>query len=915
MRGLAGFAVLQGVLALIGVGSLRAVGLLSAGVRPAVLGLGPAWLVGTTLVGLGLVLLLVLSVPFTLTTIALVSVTGAGVAFVVAWHRGVMTERVVDAAAVRPSRVWLVRIAVATAAAYVGFGAYAVARAPIQADDARIWSLKGLALTYYDSLRPEIFLGPATAVSHHVYPLLQPVLEAALGRAMGQPELRLFHTELWLILIASIWTAAYLIWWRRERPMREQAGVVLLALVALTPAMVSNIWTGHADATGAVLLAAGAVALGLWIDGAANGHLWLAAILLGAAANTKDEDMIGAIVVLLAAGAVLGGRSHRARLRLWLAGVGVCAALILPWRIWTATHHLRDNVTPPLPGALTPRFLLDRAPELRRVGMAMVSHTVRRVGVGRGDLRNALRVQHHDPHRPKAHRVLPDQLRGDRGGDAVAIWHHADQPLVPDSEEHEPDRERVHGPGRVRVGAPAEHPHTHIPTSTSLTVTPSARRVAPVAIVTVAAFALVWSRLVPLGQSLWADEIKSVTAYIRPGPAAIYGHYVANDHILFELLTWASTALTGARSAAAYRFWGVVPGIAAAVILTRWLWRRIDPWVAALFALFATASPIYYTLCVDARGYGLGFLAASCVLIGADTYVRTGSRRALGLLGVAAVGGIWTLPVFALPVGAVLGLIALDRRDRLRLVLITAGLVAVASVTLYAPVLAQVLGASRQSFGQPLPWYGFASGPFTDLIAPELLVAVHGINPTSTLTLAPGASAPIPGTSGWATWIAAALVLVAFAVTVRVRRERFLAMACLVPAVFTYAVLDLARIHTVNRFASFLLLPLLALSAIGVVTMARWVVSTRAAAPVLAGLVAAGFAGFMFVRTDDMLRVLQAAPYENDKLIAAVVRTADIAPVVTNFNGGDTSYYLGRGLPRGEAQASWRPCSAPPATS
>ena len=92
-------------------------------------------------------------------------------------------------------------------------------------------------------------------------------------------------------------------------------------------------------------------------------------------------------------------------------------------------------------------------------------------------------------------------------------------------------------------------------------MTPRPRRVAPVAIVAVAAVALVWSRLVPLGQSLWADEIKSITAYIRPGPAAIYGHYVANDHILFELLTWASTALTGARSAAAYRFWGVVPGI------------------------------------------------------------------------------------------------------------------------------------------------------------------------------------------------------------------------------------------------------------------------------------------------------------------------------------------------------------------
>ena len=372
MRELAGFALLQALLALIGVGSLRAVGLLGAGVRPVVVGLGPAWLVGTALVGLGLVL----GVPFTLTTIVVLSVIAAGVAFAAAWHRGVMTERVIDAAAVRPSRLWPVRVAIGTAAAYAGFGAYAVARAPIQADDARIWSLKGLALTYYDSLRPEIFLNPLTAVSHHVYPLLQPVLEAALGRAMGRPELRLFHTELWLILIASIWTAAYLIWWRRERPVREQAGVALLALVALTPAMVSNIWTGHADATGAVLLAAGAVALGLWLDGAADGHLWLAAILLGAAANTKDEDMIGAIIVLLAAGAVLGARDRRTRLRLWLEAVGVCALLILPWRIWTATHHLRDNVTPPLPRALTPRFLLARAPELRRVGMALVTHTI-----------------------------------------------------------------------------------------------------------------------------------------------------------------------------------------------------------------------------------------------------------------------------------------------------------------------------------------------------------------------------------------------------------------------------------------------------------------------------------------------------------------------------------------------------------
>src|SRR5947209_3469972 len=82
-------------------------------------------------------------------------------------------------------------------------------RAPARSDDARIWSLKGLTLTYYDSLRPEIFLNPATTLAHPVYPVLQPVLEATMGRAMGRPELALFHSELWLLFAAAIATVAY----------------------------------------------------------------------------------------------------------------------------------------------------------------------------------------------------------------------------------------------------------------------------------------------------------------------------------------------------------------------------------------------------------------------------------------------------------------------------------------------------------------------------------------------------------------------------------------------------------------------------------------------------------------------------------------------------------------------------------
>lgn len=409
----------------------------------------------------------------------------------------------------------------------------------------------------------------------------------------------------------------------------------------------------------------------------------------------------------------------------------------------------------------------------------------------------------------------------------------------------------------------------------------------PAAIIALAGLVLVCSRVLPLTQSLWADEIKSITTYINHGPAAIFGHYIAGDHILFELLAWASTAVTGAHSEAAYRFWGVVPGLAAGVLLAWWLWNRVDPWVAALFALLATASPIYYSLCIEARGYGLGFLASSCMLIGADGYVRTASRRALALFGVAAAGGIWTLPVFVLPVLAIVALMLISVHTGRGAILLTAALLAGASLLFYAPVLGQLLTASQQNFGPQLAWYGFASGPFSDLLAPELLVLVHGVGATTSQTLAPGVSSAVPGTSGWTTWVPAAIVLTGFGAAIA--RERFLALGCLAPAVFTYAVLDAARAHTVNRFASFLLLPLLILGAIALVTAARLTTVRRSGA--VAALVCAAF---MLWRTDEMLNATLAAPYENDREVADLVRGARIDDVLSNSDGGDTDFYLRR---------------------
>jgi hypothetical protein len=376
IRELAGFVGIHLVLVTAGLGLLRGLGLVAPGPLAVVVAFGPALLAGVCVVVVALIALLVVGVPLGLPAALVVGVVCAAAGFVVG------RRRVADDSAVSPvslralSRSLAVRAGIAAAGVYAAFGAFALARAPTRGDDARIWSLKGLTLTYYDSLRPEIFHNPLTGEAHQIYPLFQPVLEAVLNRAMGRPELRLFHAELWLLLGAAIWTGAYLIWWRSSRPAREQVGLAALAMLAFTPAVVSGTWTGFADVTGSVLLATGALALGLWIDRGDGGHLGLAAVFLAAAANAKDEDMVGAALVLLVAGVAVAVRGERRRLLGWTLCAAICAALVLPWRIWVAAHHLSDNVTPPLPHALSPVYVLDRLSELHRAAAAMVDQTL-----------------------------------------------------------------------------------------------------------------------------------------------------------------------------------------------------------------------------------------------------------------------------------------------------------------------------------------------------------------------------------------------------------------------------------------------------------------------------------------------------------------------------------------------------------
>lgn len=377
MRELLGLLLTHAVLTGVGIVFLGASGLAGQGTRACLVALGPGFLIGVCLVSMTLIVLLVVGVPFTLWTAIAVSAVWLAAGWLTIRRREARhgsSHRVTSGGLV-PSGLALVarRVALAVLAAYAAFGAYAQVRLPPASDDVRIWSLKGLTLTYYSSLRPEIFANSSMTRAHPIYPLLQPVFEGLLFRAMGHPQLSWFHTELWLVAGATIWTAAYLVSRTRAGSWAMLAWLPVLVLIAIAPESLQNIQLGLADVTGSTLLGAGSVALGLWFQRGEGSYLAVASVLIAGAANTKDEDLIGAAAVLIVAAVALLVRRRPGQLRGFAAAVAVVIAFVGPWRIWVSAHHLTDSVSPPIPRGLSPIYILDRLNELHLSLTAMIS--------------------------------------------------------------------------------------------------------------------------------------------------------------------------------------------------------------------------------------------------------------------------------------------------------------------------------------------------------------------------------------------------------------------------------------------------------------------------------------------------------------------------------------------------------------
>lgn len=317
--------------------------------------LGLAYLAGVAAVTLTLVALTCAGVPFTLKSIAgtMALLAAAGLAW--GWRRRDKGAPVTPTATAGADR-WLVAVFLALFAVFVVVGVLRAHRQLLSDWDAwAIWTPKAIGLVRSDELVLGSFASPAYAFRHPDYPMLLPFFEAIHFRAMGGVDTQAIHVQLWLLLVAAAGALAFV----AARLVRPVVWVPVILSALLAPGLREQVLLGYADVPMALFLGVGTLLVGSWLAVGQRCELAVGTLCLAAAAGTKNEGAVAALLVLLVAGAVvLGSRLPDRRTPLVLALVGFVAAA-LPWQIWTAAHGIKGDLE--LGKALDPGFLIDRS--------------------------------------------------------------------------------------------------------------------------------------------------------------------------------------------------------------------------------------------------------------------------------------------------------------------------------------------------------------------------------------------------------------------------------------------------------------------------------------------------------------------------------------------------------------------------
>jgi hypothetical protein len=172
-------------------------------------------------------------------------------------------------------------------------------------------------------------------------------------RSLHQYELSSGHEVIFALGVAFAWAGVYI----GSRVTR--ASICALVFPGVLMLVLSQLTTAYADLPMAFFLCLAVLVLGLWFESRDRRDLILSMFLFAGAAGTKNEGLVGSVVVIV--GGILVLLAHRdlvgAR-RLLVAGIAMGALAILPWHLWLAAHNLKSDT--PFPSGFSPIFLSHR---------------------------------------------------------------------------------------------------------------------------------------------------------------------------------------------------------------------------------------------------------------------------------------------------------------------------------------------------------------------------------------------------------------------------------------------------------------------------------------------------------------------------------------------------------------------------
>ena len=346
------FLLLQLVFLALGTGALPVLGIARDRVQMRAR-LPLAYLVGVSLAGIVAAHLALLNAAFGVTELVVLT----GLVWLVAWRRLRGTPSV-KVSLGRRGRDVVGVIAFALALVLLAHVTHMLETRPLyEWDGWAIWATKARALYDFGGAYGPVF----TTYPPVQHPLFLPALEAIDFHALGRFDGTRVHVQLGMLgfgFAAALWTLL------RERVPAALAGLGVLAIVSAT-AFVKQLSTNYADVPLALFVALGAVCLARWLSEGDKTLLPAAALFLGTATLTKPEGLLFALAAFAAA--LVAG--ERTRLRGTLFTGAAVALILLPWRIFTSVHHLR-NPEYSFGDAVNPAYLYDHA---ERLGPALRS--------------------------------------------------------------------------------------------------------------------------------------------------------------------------------------------------------------------------------------------------------------------------------------------------------------------------------------------------------------------------------------------------------------------------------------------------------------------------------------------------------------------------------------------------------------